>query len=92
MLLPALSFALVLTQKQMCIFLINFDFILYYNLLLCFIQLEMHVLLICAIKFYLLTYLLTCTRLIKSATKEHVCCINRATSTASIATHFYVGQ
>jgi len=37
--------------------LINFDFILYYNLLLCFIQLEMHVRLICAIKFYLLTYL-----------------------------------
>jgi len=38
--------------------LINFDFILYYNLLLCFIQLEVHVRLICAIKFYLLTYLL----------------------------------
>jgi len=47
--------------------LINFDFILcnsnfyvilYYNLLLCFIQLEMHVRLIRAIKFYLLTYLL----------------------------------
>ena len=46
--------------------LINFDFIfcnsdvnfvLYYNLLLYFIQLEMHVRLICAIKFYLLTYL-----------------------------------
>ena len=32
---------------------------LYYNLLPCFIQLEMHVRLICAIKFYLLTYLLT---------------------------------
>jgi len=31
---------------------------LYYNLLLCFIPLEMHVRLICAIKFYLLTYLL----------------------------------
>jgi len=30
---------------------------LYYNLLLCFIPLEMHVRLICAIKFYLLTYL-----------------------------------
>jgi len=37
----------------------DFDFILYYNLLLCFIPLEMHVRLICAIKFYLLTYLLT---------------------------------
>ena len=36
---------------------IIFDFILYYNLLLCFIPLEMHVRLICAIKFYLLTYL-----------------------------------
>ena len=36
----------------------DFDFILYYNLLLCFIPLEMHVHLICAIKFYLLTYLL----------------------------------
>jgi len=36
----------------------NLDFILYYNLLLCFIQLEMHVRLVCAIKFYLLTYLL----------------------------------
>jgi len=36
----------------------NFNFILYYNLLLCFIQLEMHVRLICAIKI-LLTYLLT---------------------------------
>ena len=35
----------------------DFDFILYYNLLLCFIPLEMHVRLICAIKFYLLTYL-----------------------------------
>ena len=34
----------------------NFNFTLYYNLLLCFIQLEMHVRLICAIKFYLLTY------------------------------------
>jgi len=33
----------------------NFDFILYYNLLLYFIQLEKHVRLICAIKFYLLT-------------------------------------
>ena len=32
---------------------------LYYNLLLCFIPLEMHVRLIRAIKFYLLTYLLT---------------------------------
>jgi len=32
----------------------------YYNLLLCFIPLEMHVRLICAIKFYLLTYLLIC--------------------------------
>ena len=39
-------------------FCINFDFILYYNLLLCFIPLEMHVRLIRAIKFYLLTYLL----------------------------------
>ena len=29
------------------IILINFDFILYYNLLLCFIQLEMHVRLMC---------------------------------------------
>jgi len=38
----------------------NRDFILYYNLLLCFIQLETHVRSICAIKFYLLTYLLTC--------------------------------
>ena len=38
---------------------VNFDFVLYYNLLLCFIQLEMHVRSICAIKFYLLTYLLT---------------------------------
>jgi len=38
--------------------LINFDFILYYNLLLCFIQQEMHVRLISAIKFYLLTYLI----------------------------------
>jgi len=37
----------------------DFDFILYYNLLLCFIPPEMHVRLICAIKFYLLTYLLT---------------------------------
>ena len=37
----------------------NFDFILYYNLVLCFIQLEMHVRLICAIEFYLHTYLLT---------------------------------
>ena len=36
----------------------NVDFMLYYNLLLCFIQLEMHVRLICAIKFYLLTCLL----------------------------------
>jgi len=35
----------------------DFDFILDYNLLLCFIPLEMHVRLICAIKFYLLTYL-----------------------------------
>jgi len=35
--------------------LIDFDFILYYNLLLCFIQLEMHVRLICAIKFCLLS-------------------------------------
>ena len=33
---------------------VNFDFILYYNLLLCFIQLELRVRLICAIKFYLL--------------------------------------
>jgi len=32
---------------------------LYYNLLLCYIQLDMHLRLICAIKFYLLTYLLT---------------------------------
>ena len=39
----------------------NLDFILYYNLLLCFIQLEMYVRLVCAIKFYLLTYLF-CTR------------------------------
>ena len=30
-------------------------FLLYYNLLLCFIQLQMHVRLICAVKFYLLT-------------------------------------
>jgi len=31
--------------------------VLYYELLLCFIQLEMHVrLILCAIKFYLLTY------------------------------------
>ena len=37
----------------------DFDFILYYNLILCFIPLEMHVRLLCAIKFYLLTYLLT---------------------------------
>jgi len=36
----------------------DFDFILYYNLLLCFIPLEMRVRLICAIKFYLLTYLI----------------------------------
>ena len=36
----------------------DFDLILYYNLLLCFIPLEMHVRLICAIKFYLLTYFL----------------------------------
>jgi len=34
-------------------------FLLYYNLLLCFIQLQMHVRLICAVKFYLLTYLRT---------------------------------
>ena len=34
----------------------SFDFILFYNLLLCFMQLEMHVRLICGIKFYLLTY------------------------------------
>jgi len=39
--------------------LIHFDFILYYNLVLCIIQLEMHVRLICAIEFYLHTYLLT---------------------------------
>jgi len=38
----------------------DFDFILYYNLLLCFIPLEIHVRLICAIKFYLLTYLRYC--------------------------------
>ena len=37
---------------------VNFDFVLYYNLLLCFIELEMHVRSICAIEFYLLTYLL----------------------------------
>ena len=37
----------------------HFNHWLYYNLLLCFIPLEMHVRLICAIKFYLLTYLLT---------------------------------
>ena len=37
----------------------DFDFILYCDLLLCFILLEMHVRLICAIKFYLFTYLLT---------------------------------
>jgi len=37
----------------------NFDFILYYNLLLCVIELEMHVSLICAIKFCLLTYLMS---------------------------------
>jgi len=36
----------------------DFNFILYYNLLLCFILLEMHVRFICAIEFYLLTYLL----------------------------------
>jgi len=36
----------------------NSDFILYYNLLLCSIQLGMHVRWICAVKFYLLTYLL----------------------------------
>jgi len=36
----------------------DFDFILYYNLLLYFIPLEMHARLICAIKFYLLTYLM----------------------------------
>jgi len=36
----------------------DFDFILYYNLLLCFIPLEMRVRLICAIKFYLLAYLI----------------------------------
>jgi len=36
----------------------NFDFILYYNLSVCFTQLETHVRLICAIKFYLLTYLM----------------------------------
>jgi len=35
---------------------------LYYNLLLCFIPLEMHARLICAIKFYLVTYLLTVSR------------------------------
>jgi len=37
---------------------VNFYFIIYNNLLLCFIQPEMHVpvRLICAIKFYLLTY------------------------------------
>ena len=34
----------------------DFDFMLYYNLLLCFTPLEMHVRLICAIKFYALTY------------------------------------
>ena len=38
------------------------DFILYYNLLLCFISLEMHVRLIYAIKFYLLTYLSKCSK------------------------------
>ena len=53
---------------------INFDFILYYNLLLCFIQLEMHVRLICAIKFYLLTYLLNRTDM-KSATCLFPCTI-----------------
>jgi len=37
--------------------------IVIYNLLLCFIPLEMHVRLICAIKFNLLTYLLTYMRL-----------------------------
>ena len=37
----------------------DFDFMLYYNLLLRFTPLEMHVRLICAIKFYVLTYLLT---------------------------------
>jgi len=47
---------------KICVYLINFDFILYYNLLLCFIQLEMHVRLICAIKFYLLTYLFKTNR------------------------------
>ena len=37
---------------------------MYYSLLglLCFIQLEMHVRLICAIKFYLLTYVLIFVR------------------------------
>ena len=39
-------------------FCIDFDFMLYYNLLQCFIPLEMRVRLICAIKFYLLTYLI----------------------------------
>jgi len=52
------DFLLILINSDFILCYSNFDFILYYNLLLCFIQLEMHVRLICAIKFYLFTYLL----------------------------------
>jgi len=48
----------------------DFNFILCYNLLLCFIPLEMHVRLICAIKYYLLTYLRTLTAALKRLIKQ----------------------
>ena len=51
------DFILILINSDFILCNSNFDFILYYNLLLCFIQLQMHVhaRLICAIKFCLLT-------------------------------------
>ena len=49
----------------------DFDFILYYNLLRCFFPLEMHVRLICAIKFYLLSYLTVKLRIKYKRTKPN---------------------
>jgi len=46
---PYFSLLCAAVNFDFILILINFDFILYYNLLLCFSQLEMHVRLICAI-------------------------------------------
>jgi len=48
---PYFSLSCAAVNFDFILILINFHFILYYNLLLCFIRLEMHIRLICAVKF-----------------------------------------